>query len=185
MLGKPRNRAQPTRFHTIPAFHSSLRHRHSSLRRKIVSMTRIYMDANATTPLLPEVFEAMRPFWIEHFGNASSIHQHGQFARAAVDHARDSIARLLHCRASEIVFTSGGTESDNLALFGTVTSELSATKEKTHVITVSIMFANNETGVVQPIAALAAIAHAAGALFHTDAVQAAGKVALDLSPHGP
>jgi cysteine desulfurase len=195
-------------------------------------MNRIYMDANATTPLLPEVFEAMRPFWIEHFGNASSIHQHGQHARAAVDHARDSLARLLHCRASEIVFTSGGTESDNLALFGTITSELSATKERTHVITtsiehhavlhaaeslehrniditflpctaqgviepaeligairpntklVSIMYANNETGVVQPIAALAAIAHAAGALFHTDAVQAAGKVALDLSPHG-
>ena len=196
-------------------------------------MNRIYMDANATTPLLPEVFEAMRPFWIEHFGNASSIHQHGQHARAAVDHARDSLARLLHCRASEIVFTSGGTESDNLALFGTLTSELSPTKEKTHVITtsiehhavlhaaeslehrnidvtflpctaqgviepaeligairpntklVSIMYANNETGVVQPIAALAAIAHAAGALFHTDAVQAAGKIALDLSPHGP
>jgi cysteine desulfurase len=195
-------------------------------------MNRIYMDANATTPLLPEVFEAMRPFWIEHFGNASSIHQHGQHARAAVDHARDSLARLLHCRASEIVFTSGGTESDNLALFGTITSELSATKERTHVITtsiehhavlhaaeslehrnidvtflpcteqgviepaeligairpntklVSIMYANNETGIVQPIAALAAIAHAAGALFHTDAVQAAGKVALDLSPHG-
>ena len=196
-------------------------------------MNRIYMDANATTPLLPEVFEAMRPFWIEHFGNASSIHQHGQHARAAVDHARDSIARLFHCRASEIVFTSGGTESDNLALFGTITSELSPTKERTHVITtsiehhavlhaaesleknnvqvtflectpegiiepaalkaalrpntklVSIMYANNETGVVQPIAALAAIAHAAGALFHTDAVQAAGKVPLDLSPHGP
>jgi cysteine desulfurase len=196
-------------------------------------MNRIYMDANATTPLLPEVFEAMRPFWIEHFGNASSIHQHGQHARAAVDHARDSLARLFHCRASEIVFTSGGTESDNLAIFGTITSELSATKERTHVITtsiehhavlhaaeslehrnidvtflpctaqgviepaeligairpntklVSIMYANNETGVVQPIAALAAIAHAAGALFHTDAVQAAGKVPLDLSPHGP
>jgi cysteine desulfurase len=196
-------------------------------------MNRIYMDANATTPLLPEVFEAMRPFWIEHFGNASSIHQHGQHARAAVDHARDSMARLLHCRASEIVFTSGGTESDNLALFGTVTSELSATKEKTHVITtsiehhavlhaaesleqrnidvtflpctsqglvepadliaairpntklVSIMYANNETGVVQPISALASIAHAAGALFHTDAVQAAGKINLDLSAHGP
>jgi cysteine desulfurase len=196
-------------------------------------MQRIYMDANATTPLLPEVFEAMRPFWIEHFGNASSIHQHGQHARAAVDHARESIARLFHCRPSEIVFTSGGTESDNLALFGTVTSELSATKEKTHVITtsiehhavlhaaesleqrnidvtflpctpqgliepadliaairpntklVSIMYANNETGVVQPIPALAAIAHAAGALFHTDAVQAAGKLPIDLSPHGP
>jgi len=196
-------------------------------------MQRIYMDANATTPLLPEVYEAMRPFWIEHFGNASSIHQHGQHARAAVDHARDSIARMLHCRPSEIVFTSGGTESDNLALFGTLTSELSPTKEKTHVITtsiehhailhaaeslehrnidvtflpctaqgiiepaeligairpntklVSVMFANNETGVVQPIAALAAIAHAAGALFHTDAVQVAGKLPLDLGPHGP
>jgi cysteine desulfurase len=81
-------------------------------------MKRIYLDANATTPLLPEVFEAMRPFWIEHFGNASSIHQQGQYARAAVEQARDTIAHMLHCRASEIVFTSGGTESDNLALFG-------------------------------------------------------------------
>ncbi len=192
-------------------------------------MRRIYMDANATTPLLPEVFEAMRPFFLEHYGNASSIHQQGQYARAAVDHARDSIARLLHCRASEIVFTSGGTESDNLALFGT----LASAAEPAHLITssiehhavlhaaeslaarkmevtflpstsqgliepaalqaalrpntklVSIMFANNETGVLQPIAKLAAIAHAAGALFHTDAVQAAGKLALDLSPKGP
>ena len=99
---------------------------------------RIYMDANATTPILPEVFETMLPFWMEHYGNASSIHQQGQVARAAVDHARDSIARVLHSRASEIVFTSGGTESDNLAIFGTVTSELSATKEKNHVITTSL-----------------------------------------------
>jgi len=190
------------------------------------------MDANATTPLLPEVFDAMRPFWTEHYANASSIHQPGQFARAAVDHARDQVARLLKCRASEVVFTSGGTESDNLALFGTVSSELLPTKERIHVITtdiehhailhaaealehrnidvtfiapnahgmvepdtllkairpttrlVSIMFANNETGVIQPIKALAAIAHAAGALFHTDAVQAVGKIPLDLSPHG-
>ena len=81
-------------------------------------LRRIYMDANATTPLLPEVFDAMRPFLLEQFGNASSIHQQGQHARAAVDHARESIARLLNCRPSEIVFTSGGTESDNLALFG-------------------------------------------------------------------
>jgi cysteine desulfurase len=193
-------------------------------------MRRIYMDANATTPLLPEVFEAMRPFFLEHYGNASSIHQQGQFARAAVDHARDTIARLLHCRTSEIVFTSGGTESDNLALFGTLST--SAT-EPAHLITtsiehdailraaeslaknnvevtflpctpqglieptallaairpntklVSVMFANNETGVVQPIAELAAIAHAAGALFHTDAVQAVGRLPLDLSPKGP
>src|SRR3984885_14776873 len=98
-------------------------------------MRRIYMDANATTPLLPEVFEAMRPFWMEHYGNASSIHQHGQHARAAVDHARDSIARLLHCRTSEIVFTSGGTESDNLAIFGTLST---LKNEPAHLITTSI-----------------------------------------------
>jgi cysteine desulfurase len=189
-------------------------------------MRAIYMDANATTPLLPEVFEAMRPFWIEHFGNASSIHQQGQYARAAVDHARESVAKLLHCRASEIVFTSGGTESDNLALFGTLTegSHLITTAIEHHAVLhaaeslaarnievtflpctpqgliepaaleaalrpntrlVSIMYANNETGVIQPIAELAQIAHAAGALFHTDAVQAAGKLPLDLGPRGP
>ena len=194
-------------------------------------MRRIYMDANATTPLLPEVFEAMRPFWIEHFGNASSIHQQGQHARAAVDHARDSVARLLRCRASEVVFTSGGTESDNLALFGVLQPFL-ASGEPAHLITtsiehhavlhaaeamrdrgievtfldctaqglitpdslraalrpdtklVSIMLANNETGVIQPIAELSAIAHAHGALFHTDAVQAVGKLPLDLSKTG-
>jgi len=189
-------------------------------------MRAIYMDANATTPLLPEVFEAMRPFWIEHFGNASSIHQQGQYARAAVDHARESIAKLLHCRASEIVFTSGGTESDNLALFGTLSegSHLITTSIEHHAVLhaaeslaarnievtflpctpqgliepatleaalrpntklVSIMYANNETGVIQPIAEFAQIAHAAGVLFHTDAVQAAGKLPLDLSPRGP
>ena len=195
-------------------------------------MQRIYMDANATTPLLPEVFDAMRPFWIEHFGNASSIHQQGQFARAAVDHARDTVARLLHCRASEVVFTSGGTESDNLALFGVLNQARLPNAEPPHLITssiehnavlntaqhiakgsfqvtilpctaqgliepavlaaaiqpntklVSIMLGNNETGVIQPIAPLAAITHAAGALFHTDAVQAAGKLPIDLSPQG-
>ena len=186
-------------------------------------MRRIYMDANATTPLLPEVFEAMRPFYIESFGNASSIHQQGQHARAAVDQARESVAHLLHCRASEIVFTSGGTEGDNLALFGTVRAgdHVITTQIEHHAVLhaaealaergievtflpcspsglidpatlqaalkpntrlVSIMFANNETGVIQPIPELAAIAHAAGALFHTDAVQAAGKLPLDLSP---
>ena len=192
-------------------------------------MPRIYMDANATTPLLPEVFEAMRPFWMEHYGNASSIHQQGQQARGAVEMARGAVARFLHCLNSEIVFTSGGTESDNLALFGV----LSKTAEPAHLITttiehhavlhaaeslaknnvevtflpstaqgliepaalkaairhntrlVSIMYANNETGVIQPIPELAAIAHKAGALFHTDAVQASGKLPLDLSAEGP
>ena len=81
-------------------------------------MRRVYLDNNATTPVLPEVLEAMRPYFGEHFGNASSIHHHGQETRAAVERARESVAALLGCRASEIVFTSGGTEADNLAIFG-------------------------------------------------------------------
>ena len=81
-------------------------------------MRRVYLDNNATTPVLPEVFEAMQAYFGEHFGNASSIHHHGQETRAAVERARESVAALLGCRASEIVFTSGGTEGDNLAIFG-------------------------------------------------------------------
>src|SRR3981189_490965 len=81
-------------------------------------MRRVYLDNNATTPVLPEVLEAMRPYFGEHFGNASSIHHHGQETRAAVERARESVAALLGCRASEVVFTSGGTEGDNLAIFG-------------------------------------------------------------------
>jgi cysteine desulfurase len=183
------------------------------------------MDANATTPLLPEVVEAMRPFWLEAFGNASSIHQQGQHARAAVDDARDAVARLLNCRAAEVVFTSGGTESDNLALFGVLspgdhlitssiehhavlhaaealtdrgievtflpctaqgtieaTALLAALKPNTRLV--SVMLANNETGAIQPVRELADLAHAAGALFHTDAVQAAGKLPLDVKALG-
>jgi cysteine desulfurase len=195
------------------------------MRAPFTPQRRIYLDANATTPLLPEVFEAMRPFLLESFGNASSIHQPGQRARSAVDKARSAVARLLHCRAQEIVFTSGGTESDNLALFGVtspgdhlITSTIehhavlhaaearskrgvevtflpcdeaglissAALREALRPNTrlVSIMFANNETGVIQPIAELAAIAKSHGALFHTDAVQGAGKMPLDLSPEG-
>ena len=79
-------------------------------------MLRIYLDNNATTPVLPEVLEAMRPYFGERFGNASSIHHHGQETRAAVERARDAVARLLGCRVAEVVFTSGGTEGDNLAI---------------------------------------------------------------------
>src|ERR1700739_1560350 len=79
---------------------------------------RVYMDANATTPLLPEVFEAMRPYWMEHFGNASSIHLHGQQAHTAVDRARETMAEFFNCHAAEVVFNSGGTEGDNTAIFG-------------------------------------------------------------------
>src|ERR1700690_1221762 len=94
-------------------------------------MRRVYLDNNATTPVLPEVFEAMRPYFGEHFGNASSIHHHGQETRAGVERARESVAALLGCRASEIVFTSGGTEADNLAIFGVV-------RAGDHVITSTI-----------------------------------------------
>src|SRR5208282_5986755 len=86
-------------------------------------MQRVYLDNNATTPILPEVLEAMRPYFGDRFGNASSVHRHGQEARAAVENARQSVAKLLGCHASEIVFTSGGTEADNLAIFGLVTPD--------------------------------------------------------------
>src|SRR5580700_11386020 len=92
---------------------------------------RICLDNNATTPVLPEVLEAMRPYFGEHFGNASSIHHHGQETRAAIEQARDSVASLLGCRSREIVFTSGGTESDNLAIAGLASAG-------DHIITSSI-----------------------------------------------
>src|SRR5437660_12521096 len=91
-------------------------------------MRRVYLDNNATTPVLPEIFEAMRPYFGEQFGNASSIHHHGQNTRAAVERARESVAGLLGCRTSEVDFTSGGTEGDNLAIIGMV-------KNGEHVIT--------------------------------------------------
>jgi cysteine desulfurase len=185
-------------------------------------MPRVYIDNNASTPLLPEVFAAMRPFFGEQFGNASSIHHHGQETRAAVERARELVASLLGCRPSEIVFTSGGTEGDNLAIFGVVRegdhvitstvehhAVLNACKhleavrcEVTHVPVdgrglidpddvrralrpntslITIMMANNETGVLQPIAEFGKIAAEADVYFHTDAVQAAGKVAIDVS----
>ncbi len=188
-------------------------------------MRRTYLDNNATTPVLPDVFEAMRPYFGERFGNASSIHHYGQDTRAAVENARQSVAALLGCNAAEIIFTSGGTESDNLAVTGlsdpgdhiiTSTIEHSAVlqsckhleecgRELTCVpVTVdgavdpgdvrralrpntkliSIMMANNETGVVQPVEEIGKIAAEARVLFHTDAVQAAAKVAIDVNRIG-
>jgi cysteine desulfurase len=185
-------------------------------------MRRAYLDNNATTPLLPPVLEAMQPYFIEQFGNASSIHHHGQQTRAAVERARESVAALLGCRGSEIVFTSGGTEADNLAIFGitrpgdhVITSSIEhhavlnackrledlgcevtcvpvdgqalvspddvkrALRPNTRLI--SIMMANNETGVLQPVNEIGAIAAEADVYFHTDAVQAAGKAPVDVS----
>jgi cysteine desulfurase len=189
------------------------------------SMRRVYLDNNATTPLLPEVFEAMRPYFAEHFGNASSIHHHGQETRAAVERARESVAALLGCRSSEIVFTSGGTEGDNLAISGlaragdhVISSSIEhhavlnsckhleaigcevtyvpvdgrglvdpddvrrALRPNTKLIT--IMMANNETGVLQPVKELGNLAAEADVYFHTDAVQAAGKTPIEVKRIG-
>ncbi len=186
-------------------------------------VTPIYLDHAATTPVRPEVLDAMTPFYGPRFGNPSSTHRWGREARAALDEARERIARCLGAAPDEICFTSGGTEADNLAVLGgwrilkaqgkraVVTSPIEhkavlqavhqAAKEGAEermlgvqadgtvdladaatkitsgdTALVSVMWINNETGVIQPIAELAQQAKAAGALFHTDAVQAFGKV---------
>lgn len=191
---------------------------------------RIYLDHNATTPLDPAVADRMTVALRDVWGNASSVHHFGQQAKAALDEARASVASLLSADASEIIFTAGGTEANNIAIRG-VAEALEASGRK-HLITcgieheavlntmkamarrgwrvttlavgaagivesdrlreamtddtalVSIMHANNEIGTVQPIAALSAIAHERGALFHTDAVQSAGKIAVDVRALG-
>ncbi|MGH9395417.1 MAG: cysteine desulfurase family protein [Terriglobia bacterium] len=101
-------------------------------------MRRVYLDHNATTPLVPEVFEAMKPYLIGAFGNASSVHSWGQEARAAVEDARESVARLLNAEPGEIVFTSGGTESDNAALFGVAEAAGARLGSRPHIITTAI-----------------------------------------------
>lgn len=191
---------------------------------------RIYLDHNATTPLDPLVADRMTRALREVWGNASSVHHFGQQAKAALDEARGSVASLLGADASEVVFTAGGTESDNLAIRGA--AEALEPGGRRHLITtaiehdavlntmkalakrgwrvtvlavdasgivsvdrlreaitddtalVSVMHANNEIGTIQPIAELAAIAHERGALFHTDAVQSAGKLPLDVRSLG-
>jgi cysteine desulfurase len=186
---------------------------------------RVYMDANATTPLLPEVMEAMRPYWMERFGNASSIHLDGQRAHAAVDRARATLAAFFNCHDAEVIFNSGGTEGDNTAVFGmlrpgdhfvTTSIEHSAVLaagervaergvETTFVAPrpsglidpteiqralrpetrlISVMLANNETGVLQPVEEIGKIAKEAGVFFHVDAVQGAGKVRFDVRRFG-
>jgi cysteine desulfurase len=197
---------------------------------KIDHPMRIYFDYNATTPLLPAVADAMTAAMREVFGNASSVHFFGQQAKAAVDTARSSLAALIGADPSEIVFTGGGTESDNFAIRGAADA-FEPTKRR-HLIAsaieheavlntlkalarrgwqttllpvdqsgivspdrlrealrddtalVSVMHANNEIGTIQPIAELAAIAHQHGALMHTDAVQSAGKIPVEVRPLG-
>jgi len=191
---------------------------------------RVYFDYNATTPLAPDVADTVARVSREVFGNASSIHHFGQQAKATMDDARSAVARLLSADPSEIVFTSGGTEADNLAIRGAaeaveptgrrhliasgieheaVLNTLRALArrgwrttlldvDQTGIVSpdrlrdaidrdtalVSVMHANNEIGTIQPIAALAAIAHEHGALMHTDAVQSAGKIPVDVRALG-
>jgi cysteine desulfurase len=186
---------------------------------------RVYFDHSATTAVLPEVAEAMRPYFVDMYGNASSLHSFGREARAAIDRARASVASVLNCDPSEIVFTSSGTEADNLAVTGIATYK---GRSKGHMITttvehhavlepcehlkrrgfgltlvpvsedgivdpgdveravrddtvlISVMMANNEIGTVQPYKEIGKIASSHGVPFHTDAVQAIGKLPIDV-----
>jgi len=188
----------------------------------------VYLDHNATTPILPAVVDAMLPYLREHFGNPSSGHVYGRRAHDAVARARGQVAALLGCDDDEVIFTSGGTEANNLAIRGVA----EARSERQHVVTtviehpateqpcawlerhgtrltrigvdvdgrarveeartaidaatalVTVMHSNNETGVLQPIADFAELAHAVGAVLHTDAAQSAGKVALNVRKPG-
>ena len=193
---------------------------------------RIYMDHAATTPVDPEVVAAMLPFFSNEYGNPSSIHRWGQRADHAVTSAREDLANILNCEVDEIIFTSCGSESDNLALRGIALAarergngnhiivsaiehpailetaqhlrnyhgfDITVLPVDQHGFTsaedlrnaiqpdtflVSIMYANNEIGVIQPIFELAEIAHEYNILFHTDAVQAAGQLPLDVKNLG-
>jgi len=188
-------------------------------------MARIYLDHNASTPVRPEVLEAMLPYFGEKYANASSAHAHGQESRGAIEEARASVAAFLNASPGEIVFTSGGTESDNLAVIGTaralakkgrhvvssaiehdaVRHAVDALEQQGYEITrvqpgadgrvtpaaieaalrpdtilVTVMASNNENGVIQPMAEIGAICAAKGIAFHSDAVQAAGKIPIDV-----
>lgn len=193
----------------------------------------VYLDHNATTPVRPEVLEAMLPFLKGEYGNPNSVHSAGQRARRAVEKAREQTAALLHCQPSEVVFTSSGSEADSAALKGAAQAAWNQTGGKRrHVVVsaveheavlgaarhlaargfettqvgvdarcrvdpasvaaalrpetavVSVMYANNEVGALQPVRELAALCREKGVLFHTDAVQAAGKVPLDFAALG-
>jgi cysteine desulfurase len=192
-------------------------------------MDRIYLDHAATTPVDPRVVTAMLPYFTEIFGNASSVHSTGRDAKSALESARNTIARAIGAQPGEVVFTSGGTESDNAAINGVlraspadrrdvVTSSaehhavLSTCEEveraggrvtilpvdgngivdrqalstalKHRPLLVSLMYANNEIGAITPLNGIAEEVHSAGALLHTDAVQALGKVPLDVNTLG-
>jgi cysteine desulfurase len=209
-------------------------------------MNRVYLDFNATTPVEPEVLDAMLPFFSTEFGNAASIHTFGQKSRAAVETAREKVAALIGARPQEIVFTSGGTESDNHAIFGVVLQPLLPARSEgsvadgavrsgeigRHIITtaieheavlnacqalekegvavtylptdhegqidleelrrairpetilITVMHANNELGTIQPLEEIGRLAAEADVYLHTDAVQSAGKIPIDVNALG-
>jgi cysteine desulfurase len=187
----------------------------------VKAVQRFYFDHNATTPVSPEVLEAILPVMTEVYGNASSIHHFGQTARKMLDAARKQVAGMLGTEPQEIVFTSGGTEADNLAIFGvgsrrgchvvTTTFEhpavLVAAGQLDHTLVpvngsgivdpdairralrpetkiISVMHANNEVGTIQPIAEIARIAAEAGVVMHSDGVQSAGKISVNVAELG-
>lgn len=192
-------------------------------------MKRIYLDHAATSPVHPEVVESMLPYFTENFGNPSSIHFYGRGSRHALDQARLGVADSIGAKINEIIFTSGGSEADNMALIGAA----AANREKgNHIITtsiehhavlraceslekqgfkvtylpvnengiislddlknaltdetilVSVMFGNNEIGMIQPIKEISALVHEYGAIFHTDAVQAFGLIEINVRELG-
>jgi cysteine desulfurase len=197
------------------------------MKRDTVARSMIYLDYNATTPLCDDAREAMLPYLERHFGNPSSVHAAGRETRAAIDNARDKLAALLGVKPNEIVFTSGGTESCNLAVFGLARSRVQrgghviSAKTEHHAVLnaiehlekyegfevtwlsvsrdglidldqlagairpetrlVSIMTANNETGVIQPMREISSICRERGVLLHSDMVQSFGKIDTDLS----
>ncbi len=180
-------------------------------------MPRYYFDHNATTPVSPEIFAAMAPVMTEAYGNASSIHYFGQEARRLLDDARREVASMIGARAEEVVFTSGGTEADNMALFaagrdghviataaehpavlqtcaqlpnatmvpvdgsGLVNPDDIRRALRPDTVLISVMHVNNELGVIQPVEEVAAVARAAGVPFHSDGVQAVGKIPVNLA----
>ena len=192
----------------------------------------VYLDYSATTPMDPRVLDAMRPYFSDSFGNPSSVHRYGQLAEAAVDSARETVASILGCKPEEIIFTSCGSESDNLAIrgaayamreqsgarwilasrtehpavtntlrhleryegfliewldvdeHGMVTPEIVSKAICDDTAIVSVMYANNEIGTINPIREIAEICRAKGTLFHTDAVQAAAYLPLEVSSLG-
>jgi cysteine desulfurase len=190
---------------------------------------KIYLDHNATTPVDREVLAAMLPLFCDAAGNASSIHSSGQEARRAVEQARESVAALVGAQSGEIVFTSGGTEADNLAVFGAVGASRAESKHvivtriehhavlhvcealerrgvqvtyvpvsaqgtvdpvdvraalRPETVLISVMYANNELGTIQPLEEIGRIAADADVWFHTDAVQATGKIPVDVNRLG-